>query len=191
MSKKILMIVTSNAKMGETNKPTGIWAEELAAPYYQFVDAGLSVDIASPKGGTVPFDAGSLKPQGQNSAAVDRMLADAPLNGRLNASLKVDHVDATKYDAIFFPGGHGTMWDLPNDAGVTKAVEQVWSAPSAATANPFSTANASILLRMLKKLLPDSPASCHSRLSRGFDHSAQLLKVLPTGRRLPCAMATS
>jgi putative intracellular protease/amidase len=127
MSKKILMIVTSNAKMGETNKPTGIWAEELAAPYYQFVDAGLSVDIASPKGGTVPFDAGSLKPQGQNSAAVDRMLADAPLNGRLNASLKVDHVDATKYDAIFFPGGHGTMWDLPNDAGVTKAVEQAFA----------------------------------------------------------------
>jgi putative intracellular protease/amidase len=126
MSKKILMIVTSNATMGESNKPTGVWAEELAAPYYQFVDAGVAVDIASPQGGKVPLDAGSVKPHGGNSAAVDRMLGDAPLKARLGSTLSVADVDAGNYDAIFFPGGHGTMWDLPNDAGVTKAVEQAF-----------------------------------------------------------------
>jgi putative intracellular protease/amidase len=127
MSKKILMIVTSNATMGKSNKPTGIWAEELAAPYYQFVDAGVAVDIASPQGGTVPLDAGSMKPHGENSAPVDRMLTDAALKTLLGATLKVSAVDANKYDAIFFPGGHGTMWDLPGDAGVTQAVERAFT----------------------------------------------------------------
>jgi putative intracellular protease/amidase len=127
MSKKILMIVTSNATMGESNKPTGIWAEELAAPYYQFADVGLSIDIASPRGGAVPIDAGSIKPKGENGDAVERMLADAPLNARLANTHKIAEVDSTKYDAVFFPGGHGTMWDLPDDAGVTKAVESAFA----------------------------------------------------------------
>lgn len=127
MSKKILMIVTSNATMGASNKPTGIWAEELAAPYYQFADAGLSVDLASPRGGAVPFDAGSIKAKGENSAVVERMLTDTALNARLATTLKVDDVDSTKYDAVFFPGGHGTMWDLPGNAGVTKVVERAFA----------------------------------------------------------------
>jgi putative intracellular protease/amidase len=128
LSKRILMIVTSNATMGTTGKATGIWAEELAAPYYQFIDAGVSVDIASPTGGQVPLDAGSVKAKGENSPAVERMLADVTLNRTLSATHVVASIDAANYDAVFFPGGHGTMRDLPNDAGVKRAVESAFAA---------------------------------------------------------------
>ena len=124
MSKKVLMIVTSNDKMGNTGKSTGIWAEEFAVPYYALVDAGVEVELASPAGGTAPIEPMSLKEKGQNEPAVDRFLSDAAVQARIAATHKVADVDVTPFDAIFFPGGHGTMWDLPVDAGVTHAVEQ-------------------------------------------------------------------
>lgn len=127
MSKHILMIVTSNARMGDSGKTTGIWAEELVTPYYAFVDTGLSVDIASPKGGAVPFDPSSIKAKGQNDAHIERFLADAEAQRKVSATLVAANVDAASYDAVFLPGGHGTMWDLPGDAGVTRAVETAFA----------------------------------------------------------------
>lgn len=124
---RILMIVTSNARMGDTGKPTGLWAEELAAPYYALADAGAEVVLASPAGGPAPIDPGSLKPQGENDAIVERFLADQALQARVKATARAADMDATQFDAVFLPGGHGTMWDLPNDAGVTRAVEQAWA----------------------------------------------------------------
>ena len=110
MNKRVLMIVTSNAKLGDSGKATGIWAEELAVPYYAFIDAGMSVELASPKGGAVPFDPASIKPKGENGAHVERFLADADAQRRCAATLTTTQVDAASFDALFFPGGHGTMW---------------------------------------------------------------------------------
>jgi putative intracellular protease/amidase len=132
MNHRILMIVTSNAQMGAggkpTGKPTGIWAEELAVPYMRFIDAGAQVDIASPAGGAAPLDASSVKPTGQNEPSVERFLADATALAKLHNTLKASDVNAADYDAVFFPGGHGTMWDLPQDAGVRRAVEAAYAA---------------------------------------------------------------
>lgn len=126
---RVLMILTSNNVMGDHGKPTGIWAEELAVPYYALADAGAAVDFASPRGGAAPFDAQSLKPAGQNeSPAVERMVKDEALQRRLAQIPTAASVDASGYDAVFFPGGHGTMWDLPGDAGVQRAVEAAWAA---------------------------------------------------------------
>ena len=124
MSKKVLMILTSNDKMGNTGKSTGLWAEEFAVPYYALVDAGVEVELASPKGGAVPVEPMSLKEKGQNEPAVDRFLSDAVVQSRIANTRKAADMDAAQFDAVFFPGGHGTMWDLPTDAGVTRAVEQ-------------------------------------------------------------------
>lgn len=128
MSKNILMLVTSNGSMGEGGRATGIWAEELAAPYYALVDAGHTVDIASPKGGPVPLDPGSLKPAGQNSPIVERLLSDKTAMQAIAATHLSSSVSAHDYDAVFLPGGHGTMWDMPNDVGVKAAVEAAFQA---------------------------------------------------------------
>ncbi len=128
MSKKILFIVTSNAQMGASGKVTGIWAEELAAPYYALLDAGFEVDLASPKGGAAPLDPSSVEAAGSNSADVDRFLGDSQATQKTVNTLRAVDVNVANYDAVFFPGGHGTMWDLPVDAGVTKAVEAAFAA---------------------------------------------------------------
>ncbi len=127
MKTRILMIVTSNSRMGDSGKPTGLWAEEFAVPYYALTDAGAEVVIASPAGGPAPIDAASLKPKGENDPAVERYLADAATQARMAATQRAADVDAAEFDAVFFPGGHGTMWDLPNDAGVTRAVERAFA----------------------------------------------------------------
>jgi putative intracellular protease/amidase len=128
MTKRILMIVTSNARMGQHDKPTGLWAEELAVPYYALLDAGAQVELASPLGGPLPFDPGSLKPAGQNEPSVERFLADPAAMAKAKNTQVAEAIDASAFDAVFFPGGHGTMWDLPLDAGVKRAVEAAFGA---------------------------------------------------------------
>ncbi len=128
MTARILMIVTSNARMGDTGQPTGLWAEELAVPYYALADAGVEVTLASPAGGPAPIDPGSVKPVGKNDPVVERFLADAALQARIAKTPKASDFDGAEFDAVFFPGGHGTMWDLPVDAGVTRAVERAFAA---------------------------------------------------------------
>jgi len=128
MNQHILMIVTSNARMGDGGPPTGLWAEELAVPYYGLTDAGAEVVLASPAGGPAPIDPSSLKPRGGNSPAVERMLADGALMARIAETSRVADLDPQAFDAVFIPGGHGTMWDLPTDPGVIRAVERIWAA---------------------------------------------------------------
>jgi putative intracellular protease/amidase len=128
MSRKILMICTSAARMGDTGKATGVWAEELAVPYFAFIDRGAAVDIASPLGGVIPIDPTSVKAAGSNPPIIERFLADTKLQALLANTRAARDVDAATYDAVFFPGGHGTMWDLPGDAGVTRAVEAAFAA---------------------------------------------------------------
>ncbi|OQS31200.1 type 1 glutamine amidotransferase domain-containing protein [Chromobacterium haemolyticum] len=123
MTTRILMIVTSCNWMGNTDKPTGLWAEELAVPYYTLIDAGASVVIASTAGGKTPIDPGSVKALGENEPAVERMLADMALQAKLENTIPILDLNPEDFDAIFFPGGHGTMWDLPADRCVKAAVE--------------------------------------------------------------------
>jgi len=133
-TKRVLMIVTSHAQLGDTGKPTGLWAEELAVPYFALRDAGVQIDLASPAGGAVPLDPVSLKPAGQNEPAVERLLSDETAQRQVAQARKASEMDGAAYDAVFLPGGHGTMWDLPVDAGVTRAVEAAYGAGKLVTA---------------------------------------------------------
>ncbi|WP_288806576.1 type 1 glutamine amidotransferase domain-containing protein [uncultured Novosphingobium sp.] len=109
---KVLFVLTSHARVGETDRPTGVWIEELTTPYYAFIDAGAEVDLASIAGGEVPLDPGSMA-EADRPKSVSRFLADSLTVEKLRHSLKLDDLGPGSYDAIFLPGGHGTMWDLP------------------------------------------------------------------------------
>lgn len=124
---KILMILTSSTTMGEANKSTGLWFEELATPYYAFVDAGASVTLASIRGGPAPIDPRSVKARGENEASVDRFLLDETASKALNETLPVPAIDISEYDAVFLPGGHGTMWDLPESAELAGLLGKAWA----------------------------------------------------------------
>lgn len=107
----VLFILTSHGALGASGKPTGFWFEELAAPYYELVAAGVEVDLASPKGGHPPVDPAS---QVRPSPAVSRFLADAKAMDKLAHTVPLARVD-DQYDAYFVAGGHGVMWDLASD----------------------------------------------------------------------------
>lgn len=111
---KILMVLTSHDKLGDTGKKTGFWLEEFAAPYYTFLDAGVTVTVASPKGGQPPLDPKSDTPEGQTDMTT-RFKADPAAQKVLANTVKLADVKAEDYDSVFYPGGHGPMWDLAED----------------------------------------------------------------------------
>ena len=111
---KILMILTSHDELGDTGKKTGFWLEEFAAPYYVFKDAGADTAIASPKGGQPPLDPKSDEPDAQTDAT-KRFRADVEANAALANTHKLADLDIANYDAVFYPGGHGPLWDLTSD----------------------------------------------------------------------------
>ncbi len=121
-SLSILIVATSHAVIGDTGKPTGLWLEELTTPYAIFRDAGASVAIASIKGGAVPVDPSSAK--GDLPASARRFLADPQTKQALAATPAINTVDISAYDAIFLPGGHGAMWDLPDSAALAARLGQ-------------------------------------------------------------------
>ena len=112
--KKILFVVTSHGEMGNSGKKTGIWIEEFAAPYYTFLDAGKEIVIASPKGGQAPIDPKSNEPENRTEATV-RYYNDPATIKRLSTTVKISDVSEKDFDTVFYPGGHGPMWDLPDD----------------------------------------------------------------------------
>lgn len=124
---KILFILTSASTMGVSDKPTGLWFEELATPYYAFLDTGASVTLASIAGGTAPIDPRSVKPKGENEDSVDRFLGDEAASGALTDTLPLSTIDISEYDAVFLPGGHGTMWDLPESAELAALLGKAWA----------------------------------------------------------------
>lgn len=124
---KILMILTSSATMGDTGKPTGLWFEELATPYYAFLDADASVTLASIEGGPAPIDPRSVKAKGENEASVDRFLGDEAASAALQATIPIEEIDVSAYDVVFLPGGHGTMWDLPRNATLAALLGKAWA----------------------------------------------------------------
>jgi putative intracellular protease/amidase len=111
---KILMVLTSHDKLGDTGKKTGFWLEEFAAPYYVFKDAGADVTIASPKGGQPPLDPASDAEDAQTEST-DRFKADPAAQQALASTSMLSAISADGFDAVFYPGGHGPLWDLAED----------------------------------------------------------------------------
>jgi putative intracellular protease/amidase len=111
---KILMVLTSHDTLGNTGRKTGFWLEELAAPYYAFRDAGAEVVLASPKGGQPPLDPKSNEPSFQTELT-HRFEADAAAQAQLATTLRLADVTQAGFDTVFYPGGHGPLWDLAED----------------------------------------------------------------------------
>lgn len=124
---KILMILTSHDKLGETGRKTGFWLEEFAAPYYVFKDAGAEVTLASPKGGQPPIDPKSDEP-GNQTDAMARFKDDPATQKVLANTRKLDEVSSEDFDSIFYSGGHGPMWDLTDNATSIALIEAFWKA---------------------------------------------------------------
>ncbi|KQK25448.1 dimethylallyltransferase [Chryseobacterium aquaticum] len=114
MSKKVLFVLTSHDELGNTGEKTGFWTEELAAPYYALSDKGVDITLASPKGGLPPIDPKSEDPSSQTDAT-RRMDNDEVLKDKLKNTHKLSDVKSEDYDAVFYPGGHGPLWDLAED----------------------------------------------------------------------------
>ncbi len=119
---KILMVLTSHDKLGNTGRPTGFWLEEFAAPYFVFKDAGVELTLASPKGGQPPLDPKSDLPENQTSA-MERFKKDQSAQAALANTVKLADVRAENYETVFYSGGHGPMWDLAESADSVALIE--------------------------------------------------------------------
>ena len=119
---KVLFVLTSHSELGDTGEKTGFWVEEFAAPYYLLADAGVEITIASPKGGQPPIDPKSTAPDAQ-TAATRRFETDQALKEKLAQTVKLSEIDAGAFDAVFYPGGHGPLWDLANDTDSIKLIQ--------------------------------------------------------------------
>ncbi|UOG76464.1 type 1 glutamine amidotransferase domain-containing protein [Hymenobacter tibetensis] len=123
----ILLVLTSHDQLGTTGKKTGFWLEEFAAPYYVFKDAGATLTLASPKGGQPPLDPKSDEP-GAQTEATERFKKDPEAQDALAHTVKLDSVSAPDFDAVFYPGGHGPLWDLAEDATSIALLETMYAA---------------------------------------------------------------
>ncbi len=123
---KVLFVLTSHSELGDTGKKTGFWVEEFAAPYYVMSDEGAEVTIASPKGGQPPIDPKSEAPDAQTEAT-ERYYADEALKEKLAHTKKLSEINPAEFDAVFYPGGHGPMWDLNKDKDSIKLIQNFWS----------------------------------------------------------------
>ena len=123
---KILIVLTSHSELGNTGKKTGFWIEEFAAPYYVLADAGAEITIASPAGGQPPVDPKSEEIEAQ-TPATDRFYKDIEAIYQVANSLKLSDIHFVDYDAVFYPGGHGPLWDLATDKTSIKLIEDFYS----------------------------------------------------------------
>ncbi|MBX4926492.1 type 1 glutamine amidotransferase domain-containing protein [Rhizobium binae] len=124
---KILMVLTSHDRLGDTGRKTGFWLEEFAAPYYVFKDAGAQIVVASPKGGQPPIDPKSDE-AGNQTPAMARFKEDRDAQSVLAATVPLDAVDAKDLDTVFYSGGHGPMWDLVEDRKSISLIEAFYNA---------------------------------------------------------------
>jgi len=121
-SKKILMVLTSHAELGDTGEKTGFWVEEFAAPYYTFVDAGVQITLASPAGGQPPIDPKSEMEDFQ-TASTKRFDEDKEAQALVANTHKLAEMKSSDFDAVFYPGGHGPLWDLAENADSISLIE--------------------------------------------------------------------
>ncbi len=123
---KVLIVLTSHSDLGNTNEKTGFWIEEFATPYYVLADADMEITIASPKGGQPPVDPKSEAPEAQ-TPATERFYKDNDLIDKVAHTLKLSEINQEDFDAIFYPGGHGPLWDLANDTNSIKLIESFYN----------------------------------------------------------------
>ncbi len=173
---KILMVLTSHDKLGDTGRKTGFSLEEFAAPYYTFKEAGTDIVLASPKGGQPPLDPKSNEPNFQTDLT-HRFEADAGAKAQLATTLRLDSVKAEDFDTVFYPGGHGPMWDLAEDENSIKLVKS-----SLAAGKIFAlVCHSSGALRHVKtpdgKLLVEGKTV--TRFTNGEEEEVGLTKVVP------------
>lgn len=119
---KVLIVLTSHDVLGNTGRKTGFWLEELAAPYYAFKNAGAEITLASPKGGNPPLDPKSNEPDFQTEQT-HRFEADAEAMAQLASTVRLDSVSQSDFDTVFYPGGHGPLWDLAEDKDSVALIE--------------------------------------------------------------------
>lgn len=122
MTKKILMILTSHNELGNTGKKTGFWVEEFAAPYYAFIDAGAEVTLASPNGGQAPIDPTSTLEDFQ-TAATARYDSDEIVHTQIATTIQLSTINESDFDGVFYPGGHGPLWDLTDNNDSISLIE--------------------------------------------------------------------
>jgi putative intracellular protease/amidase len=140
MTKKILMVLTSHDELGDTGQKTGFWVEEFAAPYYAFIDAGVEVTLATPKGGQAPIDPTSTLEDFQTSAT-ERYDSDATAQAKIASTALLSSVNESDFDGVFYPGGHGPLWDLTDNTDSIALIENFLNAGKAvATVCHASTA---------------------------------------------------
>ncbi|NEU10140.1 type 1 glutamine amidotransferase domain-containing protein [Flavihumibacter sp. R14] len=173
---KILIVLTSHSELGNTGHKTGFWIEEFAAPYYVLSDAGAQISIASPKGGQPPIDPKSAEPENQTEAT-KRFNADPDLQKRLANTEKLSAVSPEDFDAVFYPGGHGPLWDLTNDPDSIRLIETLWNAGKPVAAVCHAPA---VLLNVRDS---NGDALVKGKQVTGFTNSeeeaVQLTKVVP------------
>ncbi|MBF9266764.1 type 1 glutamine amidotransferase domain-containing protein [Paracidovorax cattleyae] len=175
-STRILMVLTSHDRLGDTGKKAGFWLEEFAAPYYVFKDAGAEITLASPEGGQPPLDPKSDDESAQTDATC-RFKADADAQQQLATTVPLASVRAGDFDAVFYPGGHGPLWDLAEDAQSIALIEKTFAAKK-----PLAlVCHAPGVLRHAKA--PDGQPLVKGRKVTGFTNSeeegVQLTQVVP------------
>jgi putative intracellular protease/amidase len=163
---KILMVLTSHDRLGNTGRKTGFWLEEFAAPYYVFKDAGAVITLASPKGGQPPLDPKSDEKDSQ-TAATERFRGDKEAQAALANTVRLADVTPADFDALFFPGGHGPLWDLAEDANSVALIEAMF-----AQGKPVSAVcHAPGVLRHAKS--PDGSPLVRGKSVTGFSNSEE------------------
>ena len=174
--KKILMVLTSHDRLGDTGLKTGFWLEEFTAPYYVFKDAGHAITLASPAGGQPPLDPKSDEPAFQTEAT-HRFRADADAVHRLASTKRLADVNPADFDAVFYPGGHGPLWDLAEDPHSIALIEATLDAGKPLGA----VCHAPGVLRHAKQA--DGTPLVRDRRVTGFTNSeeaaVQLTKIVP------------
>lgn len=175
-TKSILMVLTSHSALGDTGEMTGFWVEEFATPYYIFKDAGVAITIASPAGGQPPIDPKSELPDFQ-TPSTQRFDDDKELQQALANSVKLSSVNVADYDAVFYPGGHGPLWDLTNDATSITLIEDFVKSDKPVGAVCHATA------ALLKARTDDGEPIVKGKAITGFSNSeedaVQLTDVVP------------
>ncbi len=173
---KILMVLTSHDQLGTSGQKTGFWLEEFAAPYYVFKDANAEITIASPKGGQPPLDPKSDEEDFQTNAT-RRFKTDSDAQSVLANSLKLADISAADFDAVFYPGGHGPLWDLVEDRDSIELIETMSSANKTIAA----VCHAPAVFKHTKG--PDGSALVEGKSVTGFSNSeeetVQLTDIVP------------
>jgi putative intracellular protease/amidase len=173
---KVLMILTSHDQLGASGEKTGFWLEEFAAPYYVFKDAGAEITIASPKGGQPPLDPKSDEEDFQTDAT-RRFKADTAAQSELSNSLRLADISADDFDAVFYPGGHGPLWDLAEDSDSIALIENMFSSGKTVAA----VCHAPAVFRHTR--VPDGTALVEGKSVTAFSNSeeeaVQLTDVVP------------